>query len=132
MMKTHDNAIARRNPIGQKKSRSTMNRPRDCGGRNSESIDGSTTSIPPRPRPARRRNPKTLHGSQARAVSAVNPEYQRMLARNTVRRPRASARRPRTKLPMKEPISVADATRKYKNGFVAGVNAKYEKIAGKT
>src|SRR3989442_40523 len=78
MMKIHQNAIARRKPIGQKKSRRTMYRPRDCGGKNSESSDGSTTSIPPRPSPARRRNPKTLHGSHAAAVRAVKTEYEEM------------------------------------------------------
>src|SRR5467141_1564298 len=114
--KTHQNPIARRNPIGQKKSRRTMNRPRDWGGRNSLRRAGSTTSIPPSPSPARSRNPKTLQGSHARAVRAVNTEYQRMLTRNTVRRPRASARRPRTRLPMNEPINVAEATRKYSTG----------------
>ncbi len=55
-----------------------------------------------------------------------------MLVRNTVRRPRSSATRPRTRLPTKEPINVADATRKYKIGFVAGVNPNSAKIAGKT
>ena len=68
--------------------------------------------MPPRPRPASNRKPKTLHGSHATAVSAVNTEYQRMLVRKTVRRPRSSARRPRRRLPMNEPISVAEATKK--------------------
>src|SRR5437879_933125 len=121
MMKIHQNAIARRNPIGQKKSSKTMNRPRDCGGRNSESIDGSTTRIPPRPSPARNRNPKTLHGSHESAVRAVKTEYHRMLVRKTIRRPRASARRPRIRLPINDPISVAEATRKYRVGLVEGV-----------
>src|SRR5207245_6800162 len=114
MMKIHQNAIARRNQIGQKKSSNTMNRPRDCGGRNSESNDGSTTKIPPSPSPARSRNPKTLHGSQASAVRPVKTEYHRMLARETTRRPQASAKGPPIRLPMNEPMSVAEATRKYK------------------
>src|SRR3989454_1170873 len=132
MMKIHQNAIARRNPIGQKKSSRTMNRPRDWGGRNSESSDGSTTRIPPRPSPASNRNPKTLHGSHARAVSPVKTEYQRILVKKTIRRPRASARRPRTKLPMNEPMSVAEATRKYRIGLFVGVNPNSAKIAGRT
>src|SRR5438445_4867188 len=132
MMKIHQNAIARRKPMGQKKSRRTMYRPRDCGGRNSESRDGSTTSIPPRPSPASRRNPNTLHGSQATAVRAVKTEYQRMLARKTVRRPRSSATRPRVRLPMNDPTNVAEVTREYSSGFDLGVRPNSVKIAGKT
>src|SRR6266571_18461 len=132
MMKIHEKAIARRSPIGQKKSSRTMNRPRDWGGRNSESSDGSTTRIPPRPSPASNRKPKTLHGSQASAVSPVKTEYQRILVKKTIRRPRASARRPRTKLPMNEPMSVAEATRKYRIGLFVGVNPNSAKIAGRT
>jgi hypothetical protein len=95
-------------------------------------MDGSTTSMPPRPSPARSRNPKTLHGSHEAAVRAVNTEYQRMLARKTVRRPRWSARRPRTKLPMNEPIKVAEATRKYRIEFDVGVRPNSAKIIGRT
>src|SRR2546427_13141720 len=99
MMKIHQNAIARRNPIGQKKSSRTMNRPRDWGGRDTESSDGSTTRSPPRPSPASNPDPKTLHGSHARARSPGKNEDQRILGKKTIPPPRGSARRPRTKRP---------------------------------
>jgi len=55
-----------------------------------------------------------------------------MLARKTTRRPRASAKRPRIRLPMNEPMSVAEATRKYRIGLFAGVRPNSAKIAGRT
>src|SRR6266511_247683 len=60
--KTYERPVASNRPIGQKKSRKARKRPRRGGGRYSASIEGSTTSIPPRPSPARKRKVITDHG----------------------------------------------------------------------
>src|SRR5204862_7510211 len=76
--KRYERPVASSRPTGQKKSSSTSNRPRRCGGKYSASIEGSTTSIPPSPRPARNRSVITDHGPQASAVAAVKTAYQRI------------------------------------------------------
>src|SRR6185437_15719939 len=98
-MKTHDRKVASSSPTGHQKSRKTSRRPRRCGGRYSVSIDGSTTSIPPRPSPARKRNAITEYGPHASAVIAVKSAYQRIEYWKIARRPIRSAVRPRTSDP---------------------------------
>src|SRR5213080_1718706 len=102
-MKIQERKVASSSPTGHQKSRKTSSRPRRCGGRYSVSIDGSTTSIPPSPRPARKRNVITDHGPQASAVTAVKTAYQRIEYWNIHRRPKRSAARPTTSEPHSEP-----------------------------
>ena len=106
-MKIHERKVASSSPTGHQKSRKTSRRPRRCGGRYSVSIDGSTTSIPPSPRPARKRNVITDHGPQESAVTAVKIAYQRIEYWKIVRRPIRSARRPSASEPQSEPASAA-------------------------
>src|SRR3982751_4151632 len=101
--KTPERRDANNRPRGPQRSGKPRSPPRRCGGRYSASIDGSTTSIPPRPIPARNRSVITDHGPHARAVSAVKTAYQRIAYWKIERRPIRSARRPRTRLPNSEP-----------------------------
>jgi hypothetical protein len=110
-MKIQERKVASSSPTGHHKSRKTSSRPRRCGGRYSVSIDGSTTSIPPRPSPARKRNVITDQGPQARAVTAVKIAYQRIEYWKIVRRPIRSARRPSASEPQSEPARAALLTR---------------------
>src|SRR5215217_663198 len=104
-MKTQERPVASSSPTGHQKSRKTSSRPRRCGGRYSVSIDGSTTSIPPSPTPARKRNVITDHGPQDSAVAAVNSAYQRIEYWKIARRPTRSAARPSTNEPQSDPAS---------------------------
>jgi hypothetical protein len=91
--------------MGQKKSSRTRNRPRRWGGRYSASSDGSTTSMPPSPMPARKRSANSDVGPQASAVRAVKRLYQKMEAWKIRLRPVWSASRPSRRLPTSDPAS---------------------------
>ena len=106
-MKTHERPVARSSPTGHQKSRNTSSRPRRCGGRYSVSIEGSTTSIPPSPSPARKRKVITDHGPHESAVAAVKSAYQRIEYWKIARRPIRSASRPSASEPQSEPASAA-------------------------
>ena len=103
----YESPVAISSPTGHQKSRNTSSRPRRCGGRYSVSIDGSTTSIPPSPRPARKRKVITDQGPHASAVTAVKAAYQRIEYWKIARRPIRSASRPRTREPQSDPASAA-------------------------
>src|SRR5918911_1354527 len=115
--KTHESPVATSKPIGHQKSRKTSSRPRRCGGRYSVSIEGSTTSIPPSPSPARKRKVITDHGPHESAVAAVKTAYQRIENWKIVRRPIRSAVRPSTSDPHREPASAALLTSPWKRPF---------------
>jgi hypothetical protein len=68
-------------------------------------MEGSTTSIPPRPMPARNRKVESEPGPHDSAVSAVKAAYQRIDAWKICRRPMRSASRPSVRLPTSEPAS---------------------------
>jgi hypothetical protein len=72
-------------------------------------MDGSTTSMPPRPMPARKRNADSDPGPHATAVRPVKSAYQRIEAWKICRRPILSARRPSTTLPRSDPPSAEAA-----------------------
>src|ERR1044072_5040300 len=106
-MKIQERKVASSSPTGHQKSRKTSSRPRRCGGRYSVNIDGSTTSIPPSPSPARKRNAITDHGPHASAVIAVKSAYQRIEYWKIARRPIRSAVRPSASEPQREPARAA-------------------------
>ena len=107
--KNQESPVASRSPTGQKRSSTTRKRPRFCGGRYSASMAGSTTSIAPRPMPARKRKADSDPGPHANAVSAVKTAYQRIAVWKMRRRPTRSAVGPRTRLPSSDPPSAEAA-----------------------